>query len=110
MVQINDDFYEDLTPETIVSLLKAFQASAKDVETTASKAEVNAPTGALTGDDASVKSGSAVGAQSGFPGGDQGKVPGPGPLSARKSCEPAGGLTSLTDEKWGTEVFKKEFQ
>jgi NADH dehydrogenase (ubiquinone) flavoprotein 2 len=73
MVQINDDFYEDLTPETIVSLLKAFQDSAKDVAAT-------------------------------------GKVPGPGPLSARDSCEPAAGLTSLTSEKWGKEVFKKEFQ
>jgi NADH dehydrogenase (ubiquinone) flavoprotein 2 len=110
MVQINDDFYEDLTPESVVALLKALQGSAKDVETTASTAEVNAPTGALTGDDSNVKSGSEVGAQSGFPRGDKGKVPGPGPLSGRKSCEPAGGLTSLTGEPWGTEVFKKEFQ
>ncbi len=28
MVQINDDFYEDLTPESTVKLLKALRASA----------------------------------------------------------------------------------
>jgi NADH dehydrogenase (ubiquinone) flavoprotein 2 len=73
MVQINDDFYEDLTPESIVELLKALEASAKDVSATS-------------------------------------KVPEKGPMSKRESCEPAGGLTSLTSEMWGTEVFKKEFQ
>jgi NADH dehydrogenase (ubiquinone) flavoprotein 2 len=31
MVQINDDYYEDLTPETIVNLLKALKDSATDV-------------------------------------------------------------------------------
>lgn len=31
MVQINDDFYEDLTPESVVSLLKALKDSANDV-------------------------------------------------------------------------------
>jgi NADH dehydrogenase (ubiquinone) flavoprotein 2 len=29
MVQINDDFYEDLTPESIVTLLKALQDRAR---------------------------------------------------------------------------------
>ncbi|KAK1831592.1 thioredoxin-like [2Fe-2S] ferredoxin-domain-containing protein [Podospora conica] len=31
MVQINDDYYEDLTPETMVSLLKALRESVNDV-------------------------------------------------------------------------------
>jgi len=30
MVQINDDYYEDLTPETVRQLLKALRASAED--------------------------------------------------------------------------------
>jgi NADH dehydrogenase (ubiquinone) flavoprotein 2 len=32
MVQINDDYYEDLTPETTVSLLKALKESAVAVD------------------------------------------------------------------------------
>lgn len=28
MIQINDDYYEDLTPETVVNLLKALKDSA----------------------------------------------------------------------------------
>ena len=31
MIQINDDYYEDLTPESIVALLKALKASAEKV-------------------------------------------------------------------------------
>ena len=31
MIQINDDYYEDLTPETIKSLLTALKASVTDV-------------------------------------------------------------------------------
>lgn len=30
-----------------------------------------------------------------------GKVPTPGPVSGRKSCEPASGLTSLTEKPYG---------
>ena len=36
------------------------------------------------------------------------KLPSPGPLSGRKSCEPAGGLTSLTSEPWGNETLRKD--
>ena len=32
MVQINDDYYEDLTPDTTVRLLDALKAAAKDVK------------------------------------------------------------------------------
>lgn len=74
MVQINDDYYEDLTPESIVSLLKALKESATAV-------------------------GGAAGAT---------KVPAPGPMSGRDTCENSKGLTSLTGEPWGTEVFRKD--
>lgn len=39
MIQINDDYYEDLTPETTVSLLKALKESATVVD----GAAVNVP-------------------------------------------------------------------
>lgn len=101
MVQINDDFYEDLTPESIVSLLKALQASAEDVSS------VEGGKGALTGEDKNVKSGSEVGA-----GGVYKKagveIPAPGPMSGRKTCENLKGLTNLTSEPWGPEVFRKD--
>merc|ERR1712142_709512 len=51
MVQINDFYYEDLTPKDMVEILDDLKA---------------------------------------------GRVPKPGPRSGRFSCEPAGGLTSLT--------------
>jgi NADH dehydrogenase (ubiquinone) flavoprotein 2 len=109
MVQINDDYYEDLTPESTVTLLKALQASAKDVETTASSSSVEGGKGALTGEDKSVKSGADVGKDAGriySKGGVQ--IPIPGPMSGRKTCENIKGLTSLTGEPWGPEVFRKD--
>src|ERR1700712_888007 len=73
MVQINDDFYEDLTYDTTVSLLKALQESSK-----------------LSGDAAAKK------------------LPTPGPLSGRKSCENGAGLTNLKGEPWGQEKFRTD--
>jgi NADH dehydrogenase (ubiquinone) flavoprotein 2 len=109
MVQINDDYYEDLTPESTVTLLKALQASSKDVETTASSPDVEAGKGALTGDDKNVKSGKDVGKDAGRIYDKRGvKLPSPGPMSGRKSCENSAGLTSLTSEMWGPEVFRKD--
>ncbi|KAL4944545.1 hypothetical protein BDV06DRAFT_187040 [Aspergillus oleicola] len=64
MVQINDDYYEDLTPESIKSLLTALK------------------------DSATAASGSQV------------KVPAPGPLSGRDTCENSGGLTNLKEIVW----------
>ncbi|XP_053186214.1 NADH dehydrogenase [ubiquinone] flavoprotein 2, mitochondrial [Scomber japonicus] len=52
MVQINDNYYEDLTPQDIEHIIDELKA---------------------------------------------GKVPPPGPRNGRFSCEPAGGLTSLTE-------------
>jgi len=76
MLQINDDYYEDLTYETTTSLLKALKEAA----------EVTGTSGAA-----------------------QGKIPSPGPLSGRQSCEPASGLTSLhTVEPWSDEKMRKD--
>ena len=47
MIQINDDYYEDLTPETVKSLLTALKDSATDV----SKAAKVPPAGPLSGRD-----------------------------------------------------------
>ncbi|KAG8519738.1 NADH dehydrogenase [ubiquinone] flavoprotein 2, mitochondrial [Galemys pyrenaicus] len=56
MVQINDNYYEDLTPKDIEEIIDELKA---------------------------------------------GKMPKPGPRSGRFSCEPAGGLTSLTEPPKG---------
>ena len=71
MIQINDDYYEDLTPETVKSLLTALKVSAEDV-------------------------------------GKAAKVPAPGPLSGRDTCENSAGITSLTSEPWGTETTRSD--
>jgi len=103
MVQINDDYYEDLTPESIVTLLKALKSSATEIGNS------EAGKGALTGEDKGVKSGDKVGKDSGRVYNKEGvKVPSPGPMSGRKSCENIRGLTNLTSEPWGTEVFRKD--
>ncbi|KAI3395485.1 hypothetical protein diail_1271 [Diaporthe ilicicola] len=68
MVQINDDYYEDLTPETTKSLLTALRESAGDVS----------------------------------------KVPKPGPMTGRQTCENSKGQTSLLSEPYGTEVTRPD--
>ncbi|KAK1771200.1 thioredoxin-like [2Fe-2S] ferredoxin-domain-containing protein [Phialemonium atrogriseum] len=71
MIQINDDYYEDLTPETVKSLLTALKESASAV-------------------------GKAV------------KVPAPGPLSGRQTCENSKGQTNLTSEPWGADTTRAD--
>ncbi|KZF20075.1 hypothetical protein L228DRAFT_254213 [Xylona heveae TC161] len=86
MVQINDDYYEDLTPESMISLLKALQASAEATGTSAGAS------GLTQGDEQ-----------------PQINLPAPGPQgSGRSSCEPRAGLTSLTSEPWGTEKLRTD--
>lgn len=114
MVQINDDYYEDLTYDTTIQLLKALKHAA---ETTGMKPGPNwfgkdieeAAKGALTGEDAKVKGGIDIkeqGSSAEFKGV---KVPSPGPLSGRASCEPARGLTSLTSEPLtGEQMLRKD--
>ncbi|EPS37779.1 hypothetical protein H072_8391 [Dactylellina haptotyla CBS 200.50] len=82
MVQINDDFYEDLTPETTVKLLDALKTSG----------ELPINTTVITG---------------GVPSEVQG-VPKPGPLSGRATCENSKGLTSLTSPMWGPETTRAD--
>ncbi|KAL3480707.1 thioredoxin-like [2Fe-2S] ferredoxin-domain-containing protein [Aspergillus californicus] len=64
MVQINDDYYEDLTPESIKTLLTAL----KDSAATTSSGPV--------------------------------KIPAPGPLGGRDTCENSAGLTNLQNPVW----------
>lgn len=104
MVQINDDYYEDLTPQSTLTLLKALKDSATIAGASGQASGLSshtggAGTGAFTGEDKNVKAGDAVGKESGRlykgPGGI--KVPAPGPQSARSTCEPLSGLTALKD-------------
>lgn len=69
MIQINDDFYEDLTYDATVSILKGLQENAKNPSA---------------------------------------KLPTPGPVSGRQTCEPHGGLTSLTSEPWANEKLRTD--
>ncbi|KAH6652927.1 NADH-ubiquinone oxidoreductase 24 kDa subunit [Truncatella angustata] len=70
MVQINDDYYEDLTPETTKQLLTALKQ--------AGSGDANA------------------------------KVPAPGPLSGRQTCENSAGPTNLKAEPWGIETTRSD--
>ncbi|KAF2876603.1 thioredoxin-like [2Fe-2S] ferredoxin-domain-containing protein [Massariosphaeria phaeospora] len=110
MVQINDDYYEDLTYDSTVSLLKALQYA---TEATGAKPGDTglggeAGKGAVTGDDRNVKSGNQINEQGRAYEAGGVKIPTPGPLSGRASCEPSHGLTSLTSEPWGNETLRKD--
>ena len=114
MIQINDDYYEDLTPETVVSLLKALQASAEAVGTTAG------PEGLATETQERLILGEDRGQTTDFPEGEGGharkyvnkaghKLPASGPQSGRQTCENSAGQTNLTSEPWTAEqVFRTD--
>lgn len=114
MMQINDDYYEDLTPETTVALLKAFQAAAEatgmggGTPGLAGEAGKGDGEGGVKGTDRDHKTGNEVRGQGRSYSAGGVRVPTPGPLSGRVSCEPKGGLTSLTSEPWGTEMLRKD--
>jgi NADH dehydrogenase (ubiquinone) flavoprotein 2 len=96
MMQINDDYYEDLTAESTTKLLKALQAS---TPTAAGKD----PDGmAADGNNAVNQNTSRV-----YKKGTT-ELPSPGPMSGRNTCENSKGLTNLTSEMWGPEVFRKD--
>lgn len=101
MIQINDDYYEDLTPEGTIELLDALKATAHELGP--------AGTGAITGDDPHVKSGKKLTeeTQRTYEKGGV-KLPSPGPMSGRKTCENIKGLTALKGEPWGPEVFRTD--
>jgi NADH dehydrogenase (ubiquinone) flavoprotein 2 len=112
MVQINDDYYEDLTYDSTVKLLTALREAAKATGMKAgdqAMAGENEGRGPMTGEDSAVKAGKERQEQDrAFKVGGV-TVPAPGPLSGRKSCEPAGGLTTLTNvEEWSDEKFLRK--
>lgn len=102
MVQINDDFYEDLTPETTKQLLAALQEAATK-------------TGAGGTDAAGMNAGRGLKSTQKLKLGGEGytasgvNVPAPGPLSSRISCEPAAGQTTLLSEPpTGEQILRKD--
>lgn len=107
MVQINDDYYEDLTPETTKQLLTALKDAA--IKTGAGGFYEGIAGDAGKGDAAGESSGSTLKL------GGQGysaqgiNIPSPGPLSKRISCEPATGQTTLTSEpQTGEQMLRKD--
>jgi NADH dehydrogenase (ubiquinone) flavoprotein 2 len=105
MVQINDDFYEDLTYETTTSLLKALKQAA---ETTGAQPGAPGLAGGAAAADMGAAGAKAIESQGRKYEAGGVKVPSPGPLSGRQSCEPAGGLTCLTSEPWGNETLRTD--
>lgn len=107
MVQINDDYYEDLTPETMKSLLTALKEAAE-------KTGMGGNAAGLAGDAGKEE-------VSGRPSGKQIKqgglgysaqgadVPAPGPMSKRVSCENINGQTTLLGEPYtGEQMLRKD--
>lgn len=113
MVQINDDYYEDLTAETTTELLKALQAAAEITGASGhAPGLVGEGGGPIKGLDRAhgTASGEGLAQQQGrgYAAGGA-KIPTPGPLSGRKTCENKSGLTALTGEPWtGEQVLRKD--
>lgn len=107
MVQINDDYYEDLTPETTKSLLTALKEAAEKTGAGGWAAGLSGDAGK---DEVSGQSSGKQMKQGGVGYSAQGaSLPAPGPLSKRTSCEPARGQTSLTDEPLtGEQMMRKD--
>lgn len=114
MVQINDDYYEDLTPESMVTLLKALQESAHATGAAGGTAGIagESETGmgqtkgeerGLGGVEGEVEDRAARGYK-----GKGVELPSPGPMSGRMTCEPLAGLTSLKEEPWGNEKLRSD--
>ena len=104
---VDDDFYEDLTPETTKQLLVALKEAALKTG-----AGGNAP--GLAGDAGKDEvAGQSTGQRIKL-GGEgytaQGvSIPSPGPLSSRTSCEPAAGQTTLLSEPLtGEQMLRKD--
>lgn len=108
MVQINDDYFEDLTPETTKSLLTALREAAEKTGAggwapgLAGSAGKDDVSGKMAGEGTHIKEqGRGYEAQGA-------KIPAPGPFSGRKTCEPMQGLTSLKGEFWGNEKLRTD--
>jgi NADH dehydrogenase (ubiquinone) flavoprotein 2 len=116
MVQINDDYYEDLTPEKTKQLVDALKeaalktgagGNAPGLAGEAGKDEVgNRPTDNkphTSGQPNALKLGGEGYTAQGV------NVPAPGPLSSRVSCENSKGQTSLLGDPPGPEqVFRQD--
>jgi len=107
MVQINDDFYEDLTPETTKQLLTALKEAAVKTgaggfyEGIAGDAGKDETSGESSGP--KLKLGGQGYSAQGI------NIPSPGPLSKRISCEPAPGQTTLLSEpQTGEQMLRKD--
>ena len=110
MVQINDDYYEDLTPESVVSLLKALQAAAEATGMSGGTAGLAGESDAGMGNREGANRGQgATEAKRTYAAGSI-KVPSPGPMSGRKTCENSSGLTALTSKPWGNETLRQDGQ
>ncbi|KAK5169125.1 NADH:ubiquinone oxidoreductase 24 [Saxophila tyrrhenica] len=111
MVQINDDYYEDLTPEKTKDLLTALKEAAEKTG-----AGGNAPglAGEMGKDEVSGKPTGQKQPNALKLGGEgysaQGaNIPAPGPLSSRVSCENSKGQTTLMNEPPSPEqVFRQD--
>ncbi|KAL8658645.1 MAG: hypothetical protein Q9226_000860 [Calogaya cf. arnoldii] len=115
MVQINDDYYEDLTPETMVTLLKALQASAEATGAAGGTAGLTggseAGMGSSKGADRSQgERDVAKQTPRGYSGKQGVQLPSPGPQTGRRTCENMAGLTALTEEPWGNEKLRTDGQ
>ncbi|KAI9675594.1 MAG: NADH:ubiquinone oxidoreductase 24 [Caeruleum heppii] len=105
MIQINDDYYEDLTPESMTTLLNALRSAAQQTSTGVSGKQSHKVTGEAP-TDASASKAAEDAARTYRKG--QVTLPSPGPMSGRKTCENSAGLTSLTGPKWGAEVTRPD--
>lgn len=114
MIQINDDYYEDLTPESTITLLKALQASAEVTGAAGGTAGISGESESGMGNrvgDARGQSGQSDNVEGQAARGYAAKgvkLPSPGPMSGRRTCEPFAGLTSLTEEPWGNEKLRTD--
>lgn len=112
MIQINDDYYEDLTPESMVSLLKALQAAAETTGAAGGAAGLGGESatgmGSTQGKDRG-QDAANVGEHASRGYGAKGvQIPSPGPMSKRISCEPFAGQTTLLSEPWGKEKLRTD--
>jgi len=113
MVQINDDYYEDLTPETTKSLLAALKEAAQSTGASGFAAGLageagKGEAGAKGKGKADGGSGKTIAGQGRSYAAQGVKLPTPGPLSGRQSCEPMGGPTTLQSAPWGNETMRTD--
>ena len=95
MLQINDDYFEDLSAESTISILKSLEAL--DINE-----DRNGP-GKADGDGAFTQSHVYTKSRA-----SNVFVTRPGPQSGRLSCEPRTGLTSLRSQPWGNETLRED--